>query len=102
MEWPEEEVRLYAKYCKSLKSKNSSKSKPSVPPPPVDSVSSSQSSMRGDIQSQVDFLNVNVTSLAESLSARLDAIAASLLSTPATQFPVSPGEGLTLESLNLA
>ena len=93
MEWSEEEVRLYVKYRKSLKSKNSSKSKPSAPPPPADSVPSSQSSMRGDIQSQVDSLNVTVTSLAESLSARLDAIAASLLSTPATQLSSQPRQG---------
>ena len=48
MEWPEEEVRLYAKYRKSLKSKDSSKSKPTAPPPPpADSVPSSQPPTRG-------------------------------------------------------
>ena len=44
MEWPEEEVRLYAyaKYRKPLKSKDSSKSKLSAAPlPPADSVPSS-------------------------------------------------------------
>ena len=42
MEWPEEEVRLYAKYRKSLKSKDSFKSRPSAPtPPPADSMPSS-------------------------------------------------------------
>ena len=52
LEWPEEEVRLYAKYHKSLKSKDSSsKSKPSAPPPPADSWPSSRPSMRGDLQS---------------------------------------------------
>ena len=91
MEWLEEEVRLYAKYRKSSKSKNSSKSKPSAPP--ADSVPSSQSSMHGDIQSQVDSLNVTVTSLAESLSARLDALVASLLSIPATQLSSQPRLG---------
>ena len=60
LEWPEEEVRLYAKYRKSLKSKDSYRSKPSAPPPPADSMPSSQSSMRGDIQSQVDSLNVTI------------------------------------------
>ena len=60
LEWSEEEVRLYAKYRKSLKSKDSSKLRPSAPPPPADSKPSSQPSMRGDIQSQVDSLNVTV------------------------------------------
>ena len=94
LEWPKEEVRLYAKYRKSLKSKDSSKSKPSPPPPPpADSVPSSQSSMRGDIQSQVDSLNVTVTTLAESLSARLDALTASLISSQSTQLSSQPRLG---------
>ena len=84
MEWPEEEVRLYAKYRKSLKSKDSSKSKPSAPPP-ADSVPSSQPYTRADIQSQVDSLNATVSSLAENLSARLDALTASLLNPPLSQ-----------------
>ena len=71
---------MYAKYRKSLKSKESSKSKPSAPPlPPADSVPSSQPPARADIQSQVDSLNATVTFLAENLSARLDALAASLV-----------------------
>ena len=69
------------------------KSKPSAPPPPADSVPSSQSSTRGDIQSQVDSLNVTVSSLAETLSARLDAIAVSLLTPPATQLSSQPRLG---------
>ena len=86
MEWPEEEVRLYAKYRKSLTSKSSSKSKPSAPPPPpADSVPSSQPPTSVDIQSQVDSLSVTVTSLAETLTARLDALTASLLTPPVTQ-----------------
>ena len=92
MEWPEEEVRLYAKYRKSLKSKNSSKSKISAPPP-ADSVPSSQPRTRPDIQSQVDFRSVTVTSLAQSLSARLDALSASLLTPPLTQLPSQPRLG---------
>ena len=41
IEWPEEEVRLYAKMRKSLKSKGSSKrrDKPSASPPPPPAVS---------------------------------------------------------------
>ena len=93
LEWPEEEVRLYAKLRKSLKSKESSKSKPSAPPPPADSRPSSQPSMRGDIQSQVDSLNVTVNSFAESLSARLDALTASLLSGQSTQLSNQPRLG---------
>ena len=82
IEWPEEEVKSYAKCRKSLKSKDSSsRSKPSAPPPPpADSVPSSQPPVRADMQSQVDSLNATVSSLAENLSARLDALAASLLS----------------------
>ena len=94
MEWPEEEVRLYAKYRKSLKSKNSSKSKPSAPPsPPADSMPSSQPPTLGDIQPQVDSLSVAVTSLAENLTARLDALAASLLTPPLTQLSSQPRLG---------
>ena len=86
MEWPEEEVRIYAKCRKSFKSKDSSKSKPSAPPPPpADSVPSSQPPTRVDIQSQVDSLSVTVTSLAENFSARLGALTASLLTPPLTQ-----------------
>ena len=91
LEWPEEEVRLYVKYRKSLKSKDSSKSKPSAPPPPADSKPSSQLSMRGDIQSQVDSLNVTVISLAECLGARLDDLTASLISSQSTQLSSQPG-----------
>ena len=54
---------------------------------------SSQSSTRGDIQSQVDSLNVTVSSLAETLSDRLDALAASLLTSPATQLSSQPRLG---------
>ena len=94
MEWPEEEVRLYAKYRKSLKSKDSSKSKPSAPPPPpADSVPSSQPPTRADIQSQVDSLNATVSSLAENLSARLDALTASLLTPPLSQLSSQPRLG---------
>ena len=94
LEWPEEEVRLYAKYRKSLKSKDSSsKSKTSAPPPPADSRPSSQPSTSGDLQSQVDSLNVTVISLAESLSTRLDALTASLNSSQSTQLSSQPRLG---------
>ena len=49
--------------------------------------------MRGDIQSQVDSLNVTVISLAESLSARLDALTASLISSQSTQLSSQPRQG---------
>ena len=83
IEWPDEEVRLYVKYRKSLKSKDRSKnkSKPSAtPPPPSESVPSSQPDALAAMQTQVDSLNSIVNTLAESLSARLDALAASLVS----------------------
>ena len=66
MEWPEEEVRLYAKYRKSLKSKTSSKSKSSAPlPPPADSVPSPQPSPHSDIETRVESLSATVANLAE-------------------------------------
>ena len=81
LEWPEEEVKLHAKYRKSLKSKDSSsKSKTAVPPPLSDSRPSPQPSPRDDLQSQVDSLSVTVNSLTESLSARLDAFMTSFIS----------------------
>ena len=80
LEWPEEEVKLYAKYHKSLKSKDSSsKSKTTVPPPPSDSRPSPQPSPRDDLQPQVDSLSVTVNSLTKSLSERLDAFMASFI-----------------------
>ena len=81
IEWPEEEVRLYAKMRKSLKSKGSSKhrNKPSASPPPsANSVPSSQPTAIAQIQTQVDSLNILVNNLSESLMARMDALTASL------------------------
>ena len=81
LEWPEEEVKLYAKYRKSLKSKDSSsKPKTTVPPPPADSRCFPQPAPHADIQSQVDSLSVTVNSLTESLSLRLDNFMNQLLS----------------------
>ena len=81
-EWPEEEVRLYAKYRKSLKSKDSSsKSKTSVPtPPPADSRPSPHTAPRADLQAQVDSLSATVHSLSDTLSSRLDNFMSQLLS----------------------
>ena len=77
-----------------MKSKDSSKSKPSAPPPPLaDSVPSSQPPIRVDIYSQVDSLNATVSSLAENLSARLDALTASLLTLPLSQLSSQPRLG---------
>ena len=68
MEWPEEEVRLYAKYCKSLKSKTSTKPKSSAPPPPpADYMPSPQPSPRGDIENRIDSLSATVTNLLPGL-----------------------------------
>ena len=65
IEWPEEEIRLYAKMRKSLKSKSSSKhrNKPSASPPSADSVPSSQPSAIAQMQSLVDSLNLLVNSI---------------------------------------
>ena len=90
LEWPEEEVKLYAKYRKSLKSKDSSsKSKTTAPPPPSASRPSPQPSTRDDLQSQVDSLSITVNSLTESLSARLDAFMASFIA-QSTQLSSQP------------
>ena len=83
VDWPEEDVRLYAKMCKSLKSKGSSKGrdKPtaSPPPPPAESMPSSQPNEIAQMQTQVDSLNTLVNSLSESFFARMDALQASLV-----------------------
>ena len=81
IEWPEEEIRLYAKMRKSLKSKGSSKhrNKPSAsPPPPAVSMPSLQPHVLANMQTQVDSLNALVNTLSESLFARMDALQASL------------------------
>ena len=81
-EWPEEEVRLYAKMHKSLKSKGSSKHRPKPSashPPPAVSVPSSQPHELANMQTQVDTLSTLVNILSESLFARMDALQASLV-----------------------
>ena len=90
MEWPEEEIRLYAKYCKSLKSKTS-KSKSSAPP--AESVPSPQPSPRGNIESRVESLSATVATLAEFVHSRLDALTASLCHPSLTQVSSQPRLG---------
>ena len=82
LEWPVEEVRLYAKYRKSLKSKDSSsKAKASVPtPPPADSRCSPQPAPRTDLHSQVDSLRATVQSLSDTISSRLNDFMSQILS----------------------
>ena len=67
---------------KSLKSKGSSKHRPkpsaSPPPPPAASIPPSQPHALVDMQAQVDTLNSMMTTLSESLFARMDALQASL------------------------
>ena len=96
IEWPEEEIRLYAKMWYSLKSKSSSKhrNKPSASPPPsADSVPSSQPSAIAQMQSQVDSLNLLVNPLSESLFARLDALTASIAPASVPQSSSQPSQG---------
>ena len=94
MEWPEEEVRLYAKYRKSLKSKTSTKSKSSAPPPPpADSMPSPQPSPLGDIENRIDSLSATVTNLAELVHPKLETLTASLCSPPLTQLSSQPRLG---------
>ena len=86
MEWPEKEVRFYAKYRKPLISKTSTKPKSSAPPPPpADSMPSPQPSLRGDFDHRLDSLSVTVNNLAELVHFKLEAISASLCSTPLNQ-----------------
>ena len=95
IEWPEEEIRFYAKMCKSLKSKGFSKhrSKPSASPLSADSAPSSQPSTIAHMQSQIDFLNLLVNSLSESLFARLDALTASIAPASVPQSSSQPSQG---------
>ena len=82
IDWPEEDVRSYAKMRKSLKSKGSSKrrDKPAAPSPPpqATSVPSSQPDAFILMQSQVDSLNALVNSLSDTFFARMDALQVSL------------------------
>ena len=80
IEWPDEEVRLYAKIRKSLKSKGSSTHRPklSASPSPAASIPPSQPHALVDMQTQVDALNSMMTTLSDSLFARMDALQASL------------------------
>ena len=84
IDWPEEDVRLYAKMRKSLKSKGSSKrrdkSAASPPPPPAESVPSSQPDAIANMQTQVDSLNALVNFLSDSFFARMDALQSSIVS----------------------
>ena len=70
IDWPEEDVRSYAKMRKSLKSKGTSKrrDKPaaSSPSPPATSIPSSQPDAFTLMQTQVDTLNAMVNSLSET------------------------------------
>ena len=93
IEWPEEEVHLYAKMRKSLKSKGSSKRRdkpPASSPPPAASMPSSQPHALIQMQIQVDSLNTLVNTLSESLFARMDALQASLASSipPSSSRPI--------------
>ena len=83
IEWPDEVVRLYAKMRKSLKSKGSSKHRPkpsASPPPPAASMPPSQPHVLVDMQTQVDAFNSMMSTLSDSLFARMDALQASLAS----------------------
>ena len=78
IEWPDQEVRLYAKMRKSLKSKGSSKHrpKPSASSPPAASMPPSQPHALLDMQTQVDALHSMMSTLSDSLFNRMDALQA--------------------------
>ena len=82
IDWPEEELRLYAKMRKSLKSKDSSRRRDKTPapspPPPATSVPPSQPDALSQMQCQVDTLNAMLNSVSETFLSRLDALQASL------------------------
>ena len=104
IDWPEEDVRSYAKMRKSLKSKGSSKrrDKPaaSSPPPQATSIPSSQPDAFTLMQTQVDTLNALVNSLSDTFFARMDALQVSLESA-LLSLPVGPATGLTVALPNL-
>ena len=99
IEWPDEEVRLYAKMRKSLKSKGSSKHcpKPSFSsPPPAAFMPPSQPRALVDMQTQVDVLHSMMSTLSDSLFNRMDALQASLASSvpqPSSQPSHRPDTG---------
>ena len=83
IEWPDEEVRLYAKMRKSLKSNGSSKHRPkpsASSPPPAASMPPSQPHALVDMQTQVDALHSMMSTLSDSLFNRMDALQAFLAS----------------------
>ena len=83
IEWPDEEVRLYAKMRKSLKSKGSSKHRPkpsASSPPPAASMPPLQPHALVDMQTRVDALHSMMSTLSDSLFNRMDALQASLAS----------------------
>ena len=82
IDWPEEELRLYAKMRKSLKTKDSSRRRDKTPapspPPPATSVPPSQPDALSLMQCQVDTLNVMLNSMSETFLSRLDSLQASI------------------------
>ena len=82
VDWPEEELRLYAKMRKSLKTKDSSRRRDKTPapsPPPLaTSVPPSQPDALSQMQCQVDTLNAMLNSMSETFLSRLDALQASV------------------------
>ena len=116
IEWPDEEVRLYAKMRKSLKSKGSFKHRPkpsASSPPPAASMPLSQPHALVDMQTQVDALHSMMSTLSDSLFNRMDALQASLASSvpqpssrpshrPDAGYPqpgVTTGESRTFQAL---
>ena len=99
IEWPDEEVRLYAKMLKSLKSKGSSKHRPKPSasfPPPAASMPPSQPHALVDMQTQVGALHSMMSTLSDSLFNRMDALQASLASSvpqPSSQPSHRPDAG---------
>ena len=71
-EWPEDEVLLYVKHRHTLKSKRP-KPKTQAPPPAATSVPSSHPAPRSDIESQLELLASQVSTLSELFTARLAA-----------------------------
>ena len=88
LEWSEEEVIKYVKYCKSLKSReSSSRAKTSVSTPPLTPSGHSpqpapRPAQRDDIQSQVDSLTMNFKSLSDNLTFQLSDFMTQFLSKP--------------------
>ena len=100
-EWPEEEVLRYVKLRRTLKSKRKPKTQAPPPPPAAPSVPSSHPAPRSDIESRLELLASQVSTLSELFTARLAAPQAVGDFLPASHAPLRLGQSQTPVALIL-